>query len=269
MRGNSALLGTIGEMGLVSGGLVAVVAIGWSAGCDRVFGLEPRDASIAGESGQSLSCPSVASGPDEDSDGCADATDNCPGIYNPAQDDGDGDQVGEACDPHPGTPGDAIVSRAMFEGNIIAGGWVPSSAAVWTFANGTAINDADTSLSHSSIGAAGSFPTVEIGFTAITFPELASLRVTMTGATPGSVVCHTDYNAPTFDLFLQAQRGVHTADTTLRMTLRIDPQGSTCTLGQPLSDASTIGAGPSSVTLELRLGLRVALAYIVAYQFVP
>jgi hypothetical protein len=41
-------------------------------------------------------CPST--GQDADGDGVEEAADNCPGVFNPAQDDGDGDGLGDACD---------------------------------------------------------------------------------------------------------------------------------------------------------------------------
>ncbi|UCG34472.1 MAG: S8 family serine peptidase [Phycisphaerales bacterium] len=49
---------------------------------------------------------------DADSDGVADCLDNCPARANPSQDDGNGDGVGDACDPAalqqvPGAPADA------------------------------------------------------------------------------------------------------------------------------------------------------------------
>ncbi len=50
---------------------------------------------------------------DQDGDGIADATDNCPGndpalgVYNPAQTDTDGDGIGDVCDPCPLSPGGA------------------------------------------------------------------------------------------------------------------------------------------------------------------
>ena len=36
---------------------------------------------------------------DDDNDGVPDATDNCPLISNPGQQDSDGDNIGDACDP--------------------------------------------------------------------------------------------------------------------------------------------------------------------------
>jgi rubredoxin len=46
-------------------------------------------------------CPHT--GPDTDCDGIPDAQDNCPGIYNPRQEDSDGDGIGDACDNCPHT----------------------------------------------------------------------------------------------------------------------------------------------------------------------
>ena len=45
-----------------------------------------------------LSAPSAAKPSDRDGDGVADASDNCPDVWNTAQTDADGDHVGDACD---------------------------------------------------------------------------------------------------------------------------------------------------------------------------
>ena len=39
---------------------------------------------------------------DSDNDGWDDKNDNCPNVYNPQQRDGDGDHIGDCCDPSPG-----------------------------------------------------------------------------------------------------------------------------------------------------------------------
>jgi hypothetical protein len=50
---------------------------------------------------------------DEDSDGIRDSCDVCPHIVDPGQDDGDGDRVGDACDPEPANGRQQIV---VFDG---------------------------------------------------------------------------------------------------------------------------------------------------------
>src|SRR5262249_35825265 len=44
-------------------------------------------------------CPADTGLPDGDGDGVCDAHDNCPVDYNPTQANGDGDLLGDACDP--------------------------------------------------------------------------------------------------------------------------------------------------------------------------
>lgn len=75
------------------------------AGCDLVFELRaPADAPVA-----DAAIDVQLAGHDEDGDEVDDAIDNCPAIGNPAQEDaGDGDGVGDACDPHPLIAGDRI-----------------------------------------------------------------------------------------------------------------------------------------------------------------
>jgi hypothetical protein len=56
----------------------------------------------------------LAIGHDEDGDGVRDVDDTCPHLAVP-QTDSDGDKVGDACDPNPGTTGDAITLFATME----------------------------------------------------------------------------------------------------------------------------------------------------------
>ena len=80
--------------------LVLVVVL--AGGCR--FGFDPGVAPDAVE-------PPCA-GHDEDGDVFPDDCDVCPTVADTAQRDGDGDGVGDACDPRPATPGDYI---QMFE----------------------------------------------------------------------------------------------------------------------------------------------------------
>lgn len=123
---------------------------GATAGSDAAvsFGDAQGDASIDAR------LPDGSPG-DLDGDGIADATDNCPSVYNPGQENEDGDRFGDACDPcppiaddnpadadndgvadacdpHPTTPGDKIV---LFEGfhHGVPASWIAVGS--WTAAN--------------------------------------------------------------------------------------------------------------------------------------
>jgi len=62
---------------------------------------------------------------DLDEDGVPDTRDNCPGLTNASQDDGDGDGAGDACDADP--DGFGVKLRA---GGLVAGGGMSPGADV-------------------------------------------------------------------------------------------------------------------------------------------
>jgi hypothetical protein len=70
--------------------------------------------------------PCAPAGHDEDLDGIDDACDFCPHVADALQPDGDGDRVGDACDPHPGP--DRIVRFDAFA--AVPGDWTLPSG--WT-----------------------------------------------------------------------------------------------------------------------------------------
>jgi hypothetical protein len=103
-------------------------------GCDRLLRLD--DISPHGDAGGDAVDAVVATGHDEDGDGIDDAFDNCPADSNPGQEDADGDQVGDLCDPHPGLAIDRIryfASLDTFDSppwDLINGGWSQANSSV-------------------------------------------------------------------------------------------------------------------------------------------
>jgi hypothetical protein len=76
------------------------------AGCDQVFGLSPVADALP---------ESACAAPDEDDDCIVNDVDNCPGIPNSEQLDGDNDAIGDDCDPMPMLAGDRRVRFFAFD----------------------------------------------------------------------------------------------------------------------------------------------------------
>lgn len=98
----------------MSRALVLTLAL---AGCNAVLGLDPVGLDDGGPGDDGTVEPDSSSGEldapagpdagcagDLDCDGIADATDRCPGVFDPAQHDEDSDGLGDACDNCPGVP---------------------------------------------------------------------------------------------------------------------------------------------------------------------
>lgn len=86
-------------------------------GCNLVFGLDPGsggdDVAIDGpDRDDAPDDGTTCTGGDEDGDTIADGCDNCPHLLNPEQANGDGDGLGDACDPH----GDSAQRIVRFDG---------------------------------------------------------------------------------------------------------------------------------------------------------
>lgn len=128
------------------------------SGCNQVLGLTPTapiDAPVDAGRGPS----------DEDGDGINNDDDTCPSQYNPDQTvDGDGDGVGDVCDPNPTTPGDRIVAREMFSGPLYS--WTPDSSTSWTLIDGRLQTSPVTlgAVRRLTFSTTAPHPTLEMGF---------------------------------------------------------------------------------------------------------
>lgn len=226
--------------------MVAIVALG---GCDRVFDLHRPP---------QLDAPP----PDEDQDGIPDSVDMCPGTFD-TNEDADSDGVGDACDPHPGTPGDAIRSFASFDG--FDDGWSPVDPAAW---EGNPLHNlVDTAFSRAASGTAH-FATIEVGYTATTYPASASLRLTMQGAT-SAVTCFVNYDPPDFGLFLadSGTDSVSIQTPVQRLVFHADAASTTCSnAAGKRTSTNVVGPDPTSFSISLENGLRIELRYAVVYE---
>jgi len=149
---------------------LVVLVVAALASCDGVLGLHTTRAADA----QQMDAPDafVVPNDDEDGDGFSNEIDNCPGIFNQSQADRDRDGVGDACDPHPDTPGDFIVATEYF--NVPTYSWTPDSGTNWALDEmgalvTTATGGVDATNTALSWSMSATSPTIEVGFAVVDY----------------------------------------------------------------------------------------------------
>ncbi len=252
--------------------LWVAAAVG-AAGCNQVFHLE--------ETGLKAD---AAPGTDEDGDGVPNASDDCPGIFDPQQVDSDGDGVGDACDPHPGRAIDRIAFTELFEGGSYA--LVPDQTTSWQLGGGmlTTVGSPDTTDARLSMTMVAKAPTLEVGFTVLAYSATATDTLDENLDYPGNTgMCRvkgmaigdplnetvTLVNAISqYSDNLSAGIPTHTA-VALRATREANATDSgKCSIA---STTTQIDPGPqcdfSSVAVSIRVaGMQAALRYVILYD---
>lgn len=227
----------------------------------------------------------AAASVDEDGDNILDRDDNCPGIYNPTQGDGDGDGVGDACDPHPNTPGDRIALADMFDGPTIA--VTPDTPANWALAAGllTTTGAPDATDAQVTLSEVARAPTFEVGFVVADYGTSPALNtVTVTVAFPGNTgtcaVMSASAGLPLGEVVTEVNvNDEHTsvlttpiapgANATVRATREAaTTSDGTCTVAE---SATPFAAGPdadfSATTVGVTVqAMTVSLRYVVLYD---
>jgi hypothetical protein len=228
------------------------VAVCWSAaGCDELFGIDPVtvDAAI---------------GYDEDMDGIGDATDRCPGIFDPGQADMDTDGVGDACDDHPGLA-DTIASRAMFNGGF--DGWTPTVVTAWMHTPGS-ITTGDGSIMLPTLSPRAM---IEVGLTIVDLGGSAKLfRASLDRAGSSASCSVTGGNGEDFVLDAGSTHyaglmPVLANGKTYRMRFARDGAEARCAI-QTTSEVANDNASTSSLDAGIHVSnMTVQLDYVVVY----
>ncbi len=258
------------------------IAIGVLAmGCNQVCGVEAAKLADA----HVVDAPHSIPSDDEDGDNISNETDNCPGIYNPDQADGDHDGVGDACDPHIDTPGDHIAVREFFNGPFYA--LTPDLAANWQLGGGTLTTTGDPSTINAQLQLAAMplpAPTVEVGLDLGMFgPQVApGPAILLTVAFPGDAGLCEVYGgqgalyeaSTTVNGMYASSAGFDDITAGAPVLLRVTREADMSTPGHCSVFTSDVALSPSPTVTDwtdVHIGihvelLAVSLRYVVIYN---
>ena len=254
---------------------VLVVVAAWgAAGCNQILGIDRTHLPDA-----------LVPGTDEDGDGVANDDDNCPGIPNTDQLDSDGDKVGDACDPHPTTPGDEIALAEFFEIEPYA--FVADQPTSWMLRDGMVTTTADPDATDATLSLArvAKSPTLEIGFTLLDLGNnMFNDEIDLTLAFPSnSGLCQLkEMNGPGLDEIVTTVEVNDEASTNLSAPLQPTAARSfaltreasasvygKCSLVGTASTAMFPGVATDFTTVNATIriaGMRAAVRYAILYD---
>jgi hypothetical protein len=250
-------------------GLVFVLA-----GCDTLLKLQhvsPPDA------------PDAFVDFDSDGDHKIDREDNCPAVANEDQVDGDGDGIGDACDPHPVGVHDEVVASDLF--HTPSANW--TSFGTWDLSDGAWTSPPETDGGTLAFTAARTLedPAFQIGFTMVGFDDTAGMpenleiafdsdtgnygncdfRHDVSGAIPYQIVLHSlngiPYTSTSVPAYATGTRYVGTY-------VRNAPNSSCSVQGVTKTRPDDINQLTTTPSLKAA-HLRVRIDSIVIYQVTP